>query len=83
MSTLTLDEAKERLPQLVDRALTGEPVVITIEGQPAVEIRSIRPRQSRPVTQADIDWLDVNRVGKRPAALDAATEVRRMRDEGC
>jgi antitoxin (DNA-binding transcriptional repressor) of toxin-antitoxin stability system len=80
MSTYSVADAKNHLPQLIDRALGGEPVVITRHGNPVVELRAIPPAP-RPVTQADIDWLDSHRVGSTPAPLDAGTEVGRMRDE--
>ena len=81
MSTHSVAEATSQLPQLIDRALNGESVVISRDGQPVVELRPL-PMAPRLVTQADIDWLDAHRVGKTPAGLDAATEVRRIRDEG-
>jgi antitoxin (DNA-binding transcriptional repressor) of toxin-antitoxin stability system len=56
-------------------------VVISRDGQPVVELRPIPPPQ-RAVTRADIDWIDAHRVGKVQASVDAAAEVRRMRDEG-
>jgi len=79
MSTHSIAEATSQLPRLIDRALKGESVVIARDGQPVVELRPI-PVAPRPVTQADIDWIDANRVGKAPASLDSATQVRRMRD---
>ena len=81
MSTHSVADATSQLPKLIDRALKGESVVISLDGRPVVELRPI-PVAPRPVTQADLDWIDANRVGKVPAGLDAATEVRRMRDEG-
>jgi antitoxin (DNA-binding transcriptional repressor) of toxin-antitoxin stability system len=81
MSTYSLAEAASELPRLIDRALQGESVVICRDGQPVVALRPI-PAAPRPVTRAALDWLDAHRVGKAPASLDAATEVRRMRDEG-
>jgi len=80
MSTYSVTDAKNHLPQLIDRALDGEPVVITRHGTPVVELRAI-PAPPCPVTQADIDWLDAHRVGRAPAPLDAGAEVSRMRDE--
>lgn len=80
MSTYSVADAKNHLPQLIDRALDGESVVITRHGNPVVELRAI-PAPPRPVTQADIDWLDTHRVGKTPAPIDAGNEVSRMRDE--
>jgi prevent-host-death family protein len=81
MTTHSVTEATSTLPLLIDRVLEGEPVVITRNGRPVVELRPIPPAPPL-VTQADIDWLDARRVGKAPARLDAATEVRHMRDEG-
>jgi prevent-host-death family protein len=80
MSTYSVAEAKNHLPELIDCALGGESVVITRHGHPVVELRPI-PAPPRPVTQADIDWLDTHRVGRVPAPLDAGTEISRMRDE--
>ena len=81
MSTHSVAEATRELPLLIDRVLKGESVVIARDGQPVVELRPIPP-PPRPVTQADLAWIDAHRVGKTQAALDAATEVRRMRDDG-
>jgi len=80
MSTYSVANAKNHLPQLIDRALDGEAVVITRHGTPVVELRAIAA-PPRPVTQSDIEWLDAHRVGRAAAPLDAGTEVSRMRDE--
>ena len=81
MSTHSVAEATIELPRLIDRALNGESVVISRDGLPVVELGPI-PAAQRPVTQAGIEWIDAHRVGKAHAGLDAATEVRRLRDEG-
>jgi antitoxin (DNA-binding transcriptional repressor) of toxin-antitoxin stability system len=81
MSTHSGAEAASQLPSLIDRALKGESVVIALDGRPVVELKPI-PHAPRPATQADLDWIDAHRVGKAPAGLDAASEVRRMRDDG-
>ena len=80
MSTYSVADAKNHLPQLIDRALGGESVVITRHGNPVVELRPVQP-SGRPVTRADIDWLRAHRVGTITPPLDAGTEVSRMRDE--
>ena len=72
-------DAKNRLPELIDRALQGESVVITRHGRPVAELRPI-PRPARKITAAALDWLAEHRVGKR-AREDAGTFVSRMRDE--
>ena len=79
MSTHSIAEATSELPRLIDRAQQGKSVVISRDGQPVVELRPIPP-PPRPVSQADLEWIDAHRVGKAQAGLDAATEVRRMRD---
>ena len=81
MSIHSVAAASRELPRLIDRALKGESVVISRDGQPVVELRPIPP-PPRPATQADLDWIDAHRVGKDQAGIDAATEVRRMRDDG-
>jgi prevent-host-death family protein len=73
-------EAKNQLSELIDRALKGEGVVITRHGRPVVELKPIRPA-AKPITQEDIDWLAQRRVGRRAPREDAATLVRKMRDE--
>jgi antitoxin (DNA-binding transcriptional repressor) of toxin-antitoxin stability system len=81
MSTHSVAEATSQLPRLIDRALKGESVVISLDGRPVVELRPL-PAAPRPLPQAGLDWLDAHRVGKALPRLDAAAEVRRMRDEG-
>jgi prevent-host-death family protein len=80
MSTHSVADAKNHLPRLIDRALAGEPVVITRHGHPVVELRPV-PAPPRRVTQADIDWLRAHRVGRKVASEDAGTATSRMRDE--
>ncbi len=79
MGTHSVAEAKNRLPELIDRALKGEDVVITRHGRPVVELKPI-PQSVQPLSAADLDWLAARRVGKQ-ATEDAGTFVSRMRDE--
>ncbi len=79
MSTHSVAEAKNKLPELIDRALKGEGIVITRHGRPVAELRPI-PEAGRPVTDEDIDWLDKHRA-KGKASIDSVTLVRQMRDE--
>lgn len=83
MSTYTVAEAKNRLSELINRALKGEGVVITRHGQPVVELRPTDHvvLQSR-MTEADIERLRARRARLRMAPGDAVLEVRRMREEG-
>jgi prevent-host-death family protein len=80
MGSHSIAEAKNKLSELIDRALRGEGVVITRHGTPVAELRPI-PAPPRPVTKADIEWLDTHRVGRLSATEDAGTLVSRMRDE--
>jgi prevent-host-death family protein len=79
MSTHSVAEAKNRLPELIDRALKGEGVVITRHGRPVVELKPI-PEPARAVSASDLDWLAAHRIG-RLSAGNAGTLVSRMRDE--
>jgi prevent-host-death family protein len=81
MSKHSVAQAKNQLSQLIDRALKGEDVVITRHGHPVVELRPVR-NPARPMTAADLDWLQERRVGRLSKTEDAATLVRKMRDEG-
>lgn len=79
MSDHSVVEAKNRLSELIDRALGGEAVVITRHGRPVVELKPV-VAPARPPTQADLDWLVAHRVGTR-ALRSAGDSLRAMRDE--
>ena len=89
MASCSVAEATARLPGLIERALKGEPVVITREGKPVIELKPVAEaahatpsdNQPRRVIEMDLDWLRAHRVGRRTAAEDAGTLVSRMRDE--
>ena len=80
MSTHSVAEAKNKLPELIDRALKGEGVVITRHGRPVVELKPI-PEAARPISSADLDWLVTHRAGTHPAKDDAGKLLTRLRDE--
>lgn len=80
MSTHSVAEAKNKLPELIDRALKGEGIVITRHGRPVVELKPV-PETERPVSSDDLDWLAARRVGARQASMDAGTLISSMRDE--
>ena len=82
MSTHSLAEAKNQLPQLIERALKGEAIVITRRGQPVVELKPLHPAPTpRPITEADIEWLKARRARLPPSKVDAGTFISEMRDE--
>jgi antitoxin (DNA-binding transcriptional repressor) of toxin-antitoxin stability system len=80
-------EARDRLPELIDRALAGERVQITREGERVAELcgsasSDLPLPKGRLLTQADLEWLDAHRVGDRARLKeDAGKALSRMRDE--
>jgi prevent-host-death family protein len=80
MGTHTVAEARDRLPELIERAREGEAVVITQDGTPVAELKPIE-KQLRRVTPADVDWVKAHRAPRWAQTLDSTTLVREMRDE--
>ena len=81
MSEHSVAEAKNKLPDLINRALKGEDVVITRHGRPVVELRAI-PEPIRPQSMGEgLDWLARRRIKPRRITEDVGTLVSRMRDE--
>lgn len=80
MSQHSVAEAKNKLSELIDRALDGEGVVITRHGRPVVELRPI-PSVAKPITPEAVAWLREHRVGRREPRENAVTAVRKIRDE--
>jgi prevent-host-death family protein len=81
MGTHSVAEAKNKLPELIDRALKGEDVVITRHGRPVVELKPI-PKPVRPVTPEGLDWLAAHRIKRVKVTEDAGALISKMRDEG-
>lgn len=82
MAEHSMAEARDRFPELIDRALGGESVVITRDGRPVVELRAVAVA-ARPMTSDDVDWLRRRRAPLlRPATRDAAGLISDLRDEG-
>lgn len=79
MTEYSVADAKNRLSELIERAMNGEEVVVTRHGQPVVELRARTPAPRR-VSKESLDWLDKVRVG-RASEEDAGAFVSRMRDE--
>ena len=80
MSTYSVVDAKNKLSELIDRALAGEGVVITRHGRPVVELKPMDDA-AHPMSSADLDWIAAHRVGRTAANEDSGALVERMRDE--
>jgi antitoxin (DNA-binding transcriptional repressor) of toxin-antitoxin stability system len=83
MSTHSVAEAGNSLPELIDRALNGEEIVIARDGQPVAELKPIPAplAPGRRVTREDIEWLRRHRVELRSGSIDSVTLVRQLRNE--
>lgn len=81
MSTHSVAEAKNRLSELINRALDGEGVVITRHGEPVVELTPVKPRRRPVMTDADFEMLRRHRDRFPQPKIDSVTLIRQMRDE--
>jgi prevent-host-death family protein len=81
MSEHSVAEATSQLSALIDRALKGEEVVITRDGRPVVTLRPLAATAPRMTPAESLAWLRANRVRGTAAGEDAATTVRRLRDD--
>jgi prevent-host-death family protein len=81
MSNYSVAEAKNNLPKLIDRALSGEDVTITRRGEEVVEI-VVKRRPAR--TKFDSAWFRKHQVvpKNQDPEFDSDKLIRRMRDEG-
>ena len=68
MTAYSVEDAKVGLPELIDRALDGEEVIITRRGRAAVEIRPTRTIQSQAGATL-YDWLRSRRLGRKSISL--------------
>lgn len=78
--TVFEDEAKERLSDLIDRALDGEDIRISRGGRSVVLLRAALD-QSLPSVRSDrLARLRQHRVNVGDAAFDSVAMLRSMRD---
>ena len=80
MSTHSVAEAKNQLSRLIDRALAGEPVVITRHGHPVVEIKPLKLPVPH-TAKAALAWLEGKRLKLHGEGEDPVALVSKMRDE--
>ena len=79
MSAHSVAEARNRLSQLIDRALEGEEIVITRPGRPLVALKPVA-KPVHPVSTADLGLAE-HRIGRTAPSDDAGTLLTRLRDE--
>lgn len=81
MTIYSVAEAKNRLSELIDRALGGEGVVVARHGTPVVELRPIQSA-AKPVSKADLEQLLACAIKPlKPVEEDAGTLLSRLRDD--
>lgn len=80
MTTYSVAEAKNRLPDLIDRAIEGEEVVITRRGKPVVELRTAPPPPGRP-TQATYTWLQDRRRARKAIGITSVELLRQIYED--
>jgi prevent-host-death family protein len=80
MTEVGLFDAKTRLSELVERALAGEPVVITRRGVPAVRLVPVQPGADRAAAAREtVDAIRRERAGRR---LGPGLTIRDLIDAG-
>jgi len=80
MPVYSVDEAKNGLSDLIDRAIEGEEVVITRCGKPAVELCTTRPPPGRP-TQATYAWSRDRRRAREAIGITSVELLRRIYED--
>jgi prevent-host-death family protein len=80
MSTYSVAEAKERLPSLIDEVIEGEPVVITRDGKPVVELRPAE-QQCPPTAQEADAWLRARRQARKAVPITSVELLRQMYED--
>jgi prevent-host-death family protein len=72
------EEARNRLPELLDAAEKGHSTIITRRGRPVAVLAPVAASGAAIGQQPLIPWL---RLGPRPAGKGRARTLRRLRDE--
>jgi prevent-host-death family protein len=81
MARYSIAEARNKLPELVDKALAGEEVTLTREGEAVVDLRpSASQRTPRPLGEAEWRRLRARRAARPSLGEDSVAVVRAMRD---
>ncbi len=85
MGAYSLDQAQEQLARLVDEALAGEIVTITLDGRPVVVLTptppETKPREPKPLTDEYLEGMRKRALARPSLGADSVTLVREMREE--
>jgi antitoxin (DNA-binding transcriptional repressor) of toxin-antitoxin stability system len=81
MARYSVAEAKNGLPRLIDKALSGEEVVITRHGKATVELRAVQ--ESRQPERSQQEWMDWIREQREagPRLDITSLELKRLEEE--
>jgi prevent-host-death family protein len=80
MSIHSVAAAKNRLSQLIDRALKGQEVVSTCHGHPVVVLKPVG-KPAHAVSAADLDWLAEHPIERAAPSQDAGTLLTNLGNE--
>jgi antitoxin (DNA-binding transcriptional repressor) of toxin-antitoxin stability system len=80
MTTYSVAEAKNRLPDLIDQAIEGQEVVITRHGKPVVELRTTTQAPLRP-SPATYAWLQARRHARKAFSVTSVELLRQIYDD--
>ena len=79
MGSFSVAEAKNGLPNLINRAAAGEEVVITRHGRPVAELRPVGPRPSG--TPSNYGLLKRQRSARKNVPIDSVELLRGMYED--
>ncbi len=83
MAAVSLEEAQEKLGELIDRVARGEKVDIVRDGEPVATLSAPKSKPDAGQKKEPIDFKRLEALWKNmpKQSEDAGTFVRRMRDE--
>jgi antitoxin (DNA-binding transcriptional repressor) of toxin-antitoxin stability system len=81
MRTVSVAEAKAKLPSLLQAVEAGEKVIVTRRGKAIVELKAILP-EIDPADPHGLNWLAERRAKRTPMLQSAAELIRSMREDG-
>jgi len=80
MSRYSVTVAKNTLPSLINKAASGEEVILTRRGKPVAELRPILARAARG-SPAIYDWLRARRDAETPIGVTSVELLNSMYEE--